>query len=174
MDDTYKNQDNKNSKQTINMPVFIRKRGGLFRLIYLLLFIFFTILCIILIITRTIAINSYKTEKNKLNELKIQFNNLTITYKNQQEIIERYYLEHTYRIEELQKENVTLQSKLTDLKDENEELEKKNTGIKNSNKNLKEVINENNERKEELDEKIKDMKDANKKIQKMIDDLKDY
>lgn len=174
MDDTYKNQDNKNSKQTINMPVFIRKRGGLFRLIYLLLFIFFTILCIILIITRTIAINSYKTENNKLNELKIQFNNLTITYKNQQEIIERYYLEHTYRIEKLQKENVTLQSKLTDLKDENEELEKKNTGIKNSNKNLKEVINENNERKEELDEKIKDMKDANKKIQKMIDDLKDY
>ena len=151
MDDTYKNQDNKNSKQTINMPVFIRKRGGLFRLIYLLLFIFFTILCIILIITRTIAINSYKTENNKLNELKIQFNNLTITYKNQQEIIERYYLEHKYKIEELQKENVTLQSKLTDLKDENEELEKKNTGIKNSNKNLKEVINEKNERKEELD-----------------------
>ena len=174
MDDAYNNLGNQKSKsKTTNMPIFIKKRGGLFRLIYLVLFIFLSILFIILIITRTIAINAYKVENSKLYKQQIKFINDTKVYKNHKDIIERSMEEHKFRISELKKDNTTLQSKLYDLREKNEELENKNYGIKNSIDGYKKVLNDNNERKKELNDKIDDMRESNKKVQKMIDELND-
>lgn len=173
MNDAYNTLENQKSKsKNTNSPIFIKKGGGFFK-IYLILFFLLTILFIILIITRTISINSYKVDYNKLDLEKIKLNNFSDIYRRHKDIIERSILEHTFKIEELKKENVTLQSKLTDLKDKNEELENKNNGIKNSNKGFKQTLEENNELKKDLEEKIKKMQESNEKIKKMIEDLED-